>query len=293
MKVALTVAPGETRLEEVPDPACGPGDVVCRVLACATGDVDLDAPLPAVLGSEPAGEVVAVGAGVDAAAVGDQVAIRAFPLDPGGFAEYVLVSQPGEVLPLEGLDPVVATLLQPLAAVLRAQDRAELAGDDALLVVGAGATGLLHVAAARSRGMENVRVREPDLERRTLAERWGALPYAGEPADVAIVCTPSPRALADAAETLEPGGRLLLNADPPPGTSLAIDAGTLSTRELRITASRAAGPHHARAALALLRSGAVPAADLISARFSLACAGDALAAQRTGVALKAVVLPWA
>src|SRR4051812_29254018 len=101
MKVALTVAPGRTRLEEVPEPECGPGEVVCRVLACAAGAADLGARLPAVLGREPAGEVVTVGAGVDAAAVGDQVAIRAPALHPGGFAEYALVPAAGELLPLE------------------------------------------------------------------------------------------------------------------------------------------------------------------------------------------------
>src|SRR6266516_2819 len=102
MKVALTVAPGVTRLEERPEPDCGPGDVVCRVLACAAGAADFSARLPAVLGREPAGEVVAVGAGVDAAAIGDQVAIRAPALDPGGFAEYALVPRAAELLPLEG-----------------------------------------------------------------------------------------------------------------------------------------------------------------------------------------------
>jgi len=71
VKIALTVAPGETRLEEGPDPECGPGDVVCRVLACAAGDHDLKAALPAVLGHEPSGEVVEVGGGVDAV-IGDQ-----------------------------------------------------------------------------------------------------------------------------------------------------------------------------------------------------------------------------
>jgi uncharacterized Ntn-hydrolase superfamily protein len=54
-----------------------------------------------------------------------------------------------------------------------------------------------------------------------------------------------------------------------------------------------AEPAYGPRALALLRAGAIPAADLITARFSLALAGDALAAQRSGAALKAVVLPWA
>ena len=41
MKVALTVAVDDTRIEERPDPVCGPGDVVCRVLACATCGSDV------------------------------------------------------------------------------------------------------------------------------------------------------------------------------------------------------------------------------------------------------------
>jgi L-iditol 2-dehydrogenase len=293
VKVALTAASGETRLEERPDPECGPGEVVCRVVACAAGDADLHAALPAVLGREPAGEVVAVGAGVDAVADGDAVAIHSPALEPGGFAEYVRIPQGGELLQLEGLDPIGATLLGPLAGVLRAQDRTELGGEDALLVVGAGARGLLHVAAAFARGVEQVLVRETEPTRRALAERWGARGYGGERVTVAIVTTASPRALADAAETLAPGGRLLLHADPPPRTLLDIDAHTLAERELRLTASHGAGPRHARAALGLLRAGAIPTADLITARFSLALAGDALAAQRSGAALKAVVLPWA
>jgi L-iditol 2-dehydrogenase len=292
MKVALTDKRG-TRIEDAPDPECGPGDVVCRVLACAAGDADLGAALPAVLGSEPAGEVVAVGKGVDAVADEDLVAIHAAALEPGGFAEYVRIPAGAALLPLEGLDPIAATLLDPLAGVLRAQDRAELTGTDALLLVGAASRGLLHVAAARARGLEDVYVRETEPTRRALAERWGARPYAGEPVGVAIVTTSNPRALADAAEALLPGGRLLLHADPPPRMLLDIEAHTLAERELRLTASHGAGPQHARAALALLRAGAVPAGELITARFSLALAGDALAAQRSGAALKAVVLPWA
>jgi L-iditol 2-dehydrogenase len=289
VKVALTDARG-TRVQEAPDPECGPGDVVCRVLACATGVRDLAAPLPAVLGHEPSGEVVEVGASADAV-VGDHVAIHA--TQPGGFAEYVRVGPGGVLFPLEGVDPVAATLVDPLAAVLRAQDRAELAGEDVLLVVGANATGLLHVAAALARGVETVLIREPDLARRELARRWGAHVYDGEPVDVAAVTTTPPRDLADAATTVKPGGRILLHADPPPRTLIDIDAHMLAERELRLTASLGASARHARAALKLLRAGAVPTAELITARFSLALAGDALAAQRSGAALKAVVLPWA
>jgi L-iditol 2-dehydrogenase len=321
MRVARTVALGDTRVEEVPDPVCGPGDVVCRVLACATCGSDVhgfyvERKLPAVLGHEPVGEVVEVGAEVRGVRVGDRVAIhhhapcgecrrcrhghetlcerfRSTALDPGGFAEYVRVEADlvDELLPLDGLDPVTATITEPLACALRAQDRARLAPGDALLVVGAGTSGLLHVAAAHARGVEAVWVREPDPVRLGRAEAWGATAHGNEPVDVAMVCTSRPEAIAAAAEALAPGGRLCLYAPTAPGEPLGVDGWSVFERELSVTASWSAGPRDMRTALALLRRGAVRADELITHRFALADTGAALAAQRSGIALKAVVIP--
>ena len=269
----------ETVLEEAPDPVAGPGEVVCRVLACATCGSDVQSfyvrrKLPAVLGHEPAGEVVEVGAGVDGVAVGDRVAIhhhapcgecrrcrrghetlcerfRSTRLDPGGFAEYVRI-QPelvGELLPLDGMDPVLATFTEPLACALRAQRRAGVAAGDAVLVVGAGCSGLLHIAAAHATGVEAVWVREPQPERLERAERWGATAHGNEPVDVAIVCTPRSEAIVAAAEALAPGGALCVYAPPPPGSPLGIDGNAVFMRELDVTASWSAGPRrHARRA---------------------------------------------
>jgi len=320
VRVAVTVAVGDTRIEERPDPECGPGDVVCRVLACATCGSDVgwyvQRKLPAVLGHEPAGEVVEVGADVRGVRVGDRVAIhhhapcgecrrclhghetlcerfRATALDPGGFAEYVRI-QPelvDELLPLDGLDPVAATVTEPLGCALRAQDRAGIRPGDSLLVVGAGCSGLLHVAAAHARGVDAVWVREPDPLRLAQAESWGATAHGNEQVDVAMVCTESPAAIETAAEALAPGGTLCLYAPPEPGTPLAIEGWTVFARELRVTASWSAGPADMRAALALLRRRAVPLDDLLAGPFTLEQTGDALAAQGSGAALKAVVVP--
>jgi L-iditol 2-dehydrogenase len=320
VRVALTVAPDDTRIEERPDPICRPGDVVCRVLACATCGSDVgwyvEHKLPAVLGHEPVGEVVEAGAEVTGVAVGDRVAIhhhapcgecrrcrhghetlceqfRSTGLDPGGFAEYVRV-QPelvGELLPLDGLAPATATLTEPLGCALRAQDRAGLRPGDSLLVVGAGCAGMLNVAAAHARGVDAVWVREPDAERLALAEQWGATAHGNEPVDVAIVCTESPQAIADAAQALAPGGALCLYAPPEPGTPLGIDGWAVFARELHVTASWSAGPADMRAALALLRGGGTRAPELIGARFALEETGAALEAQRSGAVYKAVVCP--
>jgi L-iditol 2-dehydrogenase len=323
MRAARTLTLDSTVIVAVPEPVCGPGEVVCRVLASATCGSDvLDwyvrRKLPAVLGHEPVGEVVEVGAGVTRVAPGDAVAIhhhaacgscrlcatghetlcrqfRSTRLDPGGFAEYLRVQAElvGELLPLDGVDPVSATCTEPLACAIRAQDRVGLTPPDVLLVVGAGTSGLLHVAAARAQGVERVLVAEPRADRRERALAWGAEPLEGRgPADVAIVTSHHPDAIAAGAAALGPGGRLCVYAPPEPGAPLAVDGAELFLRELTVTSSWSAGAADMRAALALLRSAAVPAGELITHRFALEETGAALAAQRDGSALKAVVLPW-
>ena len=181
MRVARTLTLNSTVIEQVAEPVCGPGEVVCRVVASATCGSDVhgayvERKLPAVLGHEVVGEVVACGFGVESVTVGEVVVIhhhapcgacricarghetlceqfRRTRLDPGGFAELVRVEAAlvGELRPLGGLDPVAATCTEPLACALRAQDRLAVGADDVLLVVGAGASGLLHIASAAPR----------------------------------------------------------------------------------------------------------------------------------------------
>jgi L-iditol 2-dehydrogenase len=322
MKAARSYPHGEVRIELIDDPLPGRGEVVCDVLACGVCASDVTdwyvaAKLPAVLGHEPAGVVAAVGDGVAGVRVGDRVAIhhhvpcgecrrcrrghetmcerfRATGLDPGGFAERVLV--PAElvdellVLPA-GMDPVAATFVEPLACVLRAQDRIGLRAGDSLLVVGAGINGLLSIAAAHARAVDAVWVREPRSDRLELAERLGAEHHGNELVDAAIVCTPKPDAIAAAAAALAPGGVLCLYAPPAPGSPPPIDGTDLFLRELTVTASYSAGPADMRAALELIASGRIDPLPFVSHRLALDETADALELQRRGEALKAVVLP--
>jgi L-iditol 2-dehydrogenase len=322
MRVARSFGPDDVRIEDAADPVAGSGEVVCQLIACgvcATDVIDwyVAGRLPAVLGHEPTGVVIAVGPGVSSVALGDRVALhhhapcgecrrcrrghetmcerfRATSLDPGGFAERVRV--PAElvaellVLP-EGLDPVAATLIEPLACVLRSQERAGLRAGDSLLVVGAGVNGLLQIAAAHERGVEAVWVREPRPERLAQAERWGAERHGNELVDVAIVCSPAPEAIADAAAALAPGGTLCLYAPPAPGASSVIEGSALFLRELTVTASYSASQHEMRAALGLIAAGRIDVRPLITHRLDLQDTGRALRLQRSGEALKIVVTP--
>jgi L-iditol 2-dehydrogenase len=322
MRVARSFAPGDVRIEETQDPEPGPGEVVCDVLACGVCASDVTdwyvAPrLPAVLGHELVGTVTAVGTDASAPAVGSRVAIhhhtpcgecrrcrrghetlcerfRATRLDPGGFAERVRISQDlvPELLELpDALDPITATFIEPLACVLRSQDRAGLRAGDSLLVVGAGVNGLLQIAAAHARGVEAVWVREPRPERLERAEAYGAEHHGNELVDVAIVCTPKPEAIASAAATVAPGGTLCFYAPPSPDAPPNLDATALYLREITVTASYSAGAADMRAALALIADGRVDPRTLVSHRLPLEQTAEALDLQRRQAGLKVVVEP--
>jgi L-iditol 2-dehydrogenase len=321
VRVARSVTPRDVRLEQVPDPVAGEGEVVCRVLACGVCGSDVSdawvAPkIPVVLGHELSGEVLEVGAGVTGVAVGDRVVVhhhapcgecrrcrrghetlcerfRSTALDPGGFAERVRVPPElaAELLILDGVDAERATFVEPLACVLRAFDRAGLRAGDSLLVVGAGTSGLLAVAAAHARAVEAVWVREPRPERLERALALGAERHGNELVDVAMVCAPKPEALAAAFAAVAPGGSVCLYAPPSPGQALGIDGHALYRGEVDLRASYSAGPADMRAALALVASGRVDPGPFITHRLGLDETARALDLARTGEALKALVLP--
>lgn len=321
MKVARSLTSREVVIEERPDPVAGPGEVVCRVLACGVCGSDVSETyvsrkLPAVLGHEVVGEVLELGANVTAAAVGDRVVIhhhapcgecricrrghetlceqfRSTGLDPGGFAERVRLSPPlvSELLDLGELDPVAGTFVEPLGCVLRALDRAGLRPGDELLVVGAGSNGLLAVAAAKARGIDAIWVREPRSDRRALAEGLGARAHADERIDIAFVTTANATAIAGAAATIGDGGTLCLYATTGPGTPLGLDSEQLFLRELTVCSSWSAGPADMRAAHKLIAAGKVDVLALVTHRLALTQTGEALDLQRRGEALKAIIEP--
>ena len=144
-----------------------------------------------------------------------------------------------------------------------------------------------------ARGRRRLQRAAPHRRRARLsrAEAGGATAHGNEPVDAAVVCTDNPAAIAGAADALAPGGRLCLYAPGEAGEPLPVAPWTIFSRELLVTASWSAGPREWREALALLQRGAVRTGELITHRFSLEETGDALEAQRSGAALKAVVEP--
>ena len=90
-------APEDLKIEEMPDPAPGPGEVLVDMKATAVnfpdllvieGKYQIIPPHPFVPGKEGAGTVAAVGAGVDGLSVGDRVMVQA---EWGTYAEKLVL----------------------------------------------------------------------------------------------------------------------------------------------------------------------------------------------------------
>ena len=233
----------------------------------------------------------------------------------GAFAEEVLLPAQllaqGNVLPVpEPFDAGAVALVEPLACVLRGARACAIAAGDLVLIIGAGPIGLLHLRVARLRAARAIIVSAHGAERRARALAWGADhvidPVAepledviaglssGQGADVIIVAAPDPRAQAQAVGLAAARGRINFFAGLPKDRShITIDANAIHYKELVVTGATANTTEDCREALALVTSGQIDTAGLISARFVLGESSAAFAAVRSGEALKVVLEPWA
>jgi L-iditol 2-dehydrogenase len=346
MRVARFHAPGDIRLEDAPEPAAGPGDLVIRVRNCSTCGTDVKifryghhhiVP-PRVLGHEIAGEVVEVGAGVAGWAVGDRVqVIAAIPCGhcaecrrgrmtvcpnqesmgyhyDGGFAEYMRV--PAKVLAVAGVNRVpagvglaAASVTEPLACVLNGQELARVGAGDDVVVIGSGPIGCLHVRLARARGAARVFLVELSPERLAMAadlvhpdaavEAGRTDPVDavhkltdGRGADVVITAAASGAAQEQALQMAARQGRIsFFGGLPKDDPTITCDSNLVHYRELTIVGANGSSPRHNTEALALIASGAIEAADLITHRLPLAEVLEGIGIVGRGAAIKVTIEP--
>ncbi|HEX76306.1 MAG TPA: alcohol dehydrogenase catalytic domain-containing protein [Dehalococcoidia bacterium] len=212
---------------------------------------------------------------------------------PGGFAEYIRLPainvDRGVFLLPDQVSYEEATFIEPLACVLRGQRRARMQAGKSVVVIGAGIAGLLHVQLARALGAGRVVATDITDYRLEAAQRFGAdatihaeedLPAClrqvnqGRLADLVIVCTSAISAIAQALQSVERGGTILLFAPTDPGVTIPISINELFWRnDITLTTSYAGSPADYQTALELIQAGAVPVRQMITHRLSLAETG--------------------
>jgi L-iditol 2-dehydrogenase len=212
MRAVVYRGVNDMRVETVPVPKIGPGELLVRVATCGICGTDLKKihtgshSAPRIFGHEMAGTIVETGEGVTRYEVGERVVVHhhvpcgncyycrkqtptqcelykkvgvtaGFEPSGGGFAEYIrvmswIVEGRGVVRIPDGVPFEQAAFVEPLNTVLKGVKLLDLRSDDTVLVIGQGPIGLMHAALAHRTG---ARVLTSDLyqERHAIAARFG------------------------------------------------------------------------------------------------------------------------
>jgi len=211
MKALVLTAPYTLKYTDWEMPQTGPSDILIKVKACAICGSDIKGysgktgrrQPPIIMGHEAAGEVVQIGSDVVGFALGDRVGFDSTVYcrhctnclhgqynlclnrqvigvsegtyrRHGAMAEYVAVPYwIAEHLP-DSLSYAQATLIETVSIGVHAANRTPLRLNDSVVIVGAGAVGLVTLQAVKLKGAGRVVVTDLSQGRLSLASRLGA-----------------------------------------------------------------------------------------------------------------------
>jgi L-iditol 2-dehydrogenase len=345
MKAAVFYGPNDMRVEERPIPAPAENELLLKVGACAICGSDLrtfrfgagNITGAVVIGHEVAGTIAEVGTSLRGYNLGDRVAVApAVPCDEcpfclrglhtmcdnlrsigyqfdGGFADYMIVPwsavQAGCVNPVpDGVSIEEATLAEPLACAINAQELLNVGPGDTVVILGAGPMGCMHASLARIRGASRVFLADIREERLKLAAPFGVdvlidssredvkakvlEETRGSGASVVIVAAPSGEAQEQALTMAAKHGRIsFFGGLPKTSPFVSVNANLIHYRELFVMGAYGSMPRHNRLALELLAGGRIQSDSLIGLVVPLDRIADGFDAVAQGKVLKALVRP--
>jgi L-iditol 2-dehydrogenase len=212
MRAVVYHGVNDMRVEAVPVPRIGSGELLVKIATCGICGTDLKKihfgshSAPRIFGHEMAGTIVAVGPGVSRFKIGERVmtfhhvpcgecyycrkgtpaqcplykktgVTAGFEPSGGGFAEYIrvmdfVVSNGGVVRIPDGVPFEQAAFIEPANTVLKGVKLLNLAPDDTVLVIGQGPIGLMH-AVLSNRIAGKVLTSDLYPERHAIAAEYG------------------------------------------------------------------------------------------------------------------------
>ena len=231
-------------------------------------------------------------------------------LDPGGFSQFVRVSE-GHLqhttlkIPPK-LDLLAASQVEPLACCLRNARRLALAKGDVAAIFGLGSIGLMtaqllghfevsvvgldldpqRVELARKSGVRNAfNGKDPGAEKvvRALSEGRGA--------DALIFTAGTPQLVSQRLPWLRDGGTVNVFASFHPDSAVSLDLNEIYHRELRVISSYSPALEDLRESLKLIASRKISMEPHIRNVFPMLDFGEAVRRVRTREILKAILLP--
>jgi L-iditol 2-dehydrogenase len=230
----------------------------------------------------------------------------------GGLSEYVripakAVAAGNLFVAQNDLPSEYLALAEPLAACINGHHHSGIGLDSTVLIMGAGPIGLFHLQLSLLAGARTVIVSQPSPARRAIASDLGAhivvdptaedLPTVvseatgGLGVDSIIICIGLPKLVNDALKLARQGGRINIFAGLSGQGWAEIEANLIHYKELEVTGS--ADTHRAdyQVALRLIESGRVKVEPLVTHRFPLRLASEALDKAASKEGIKVAVLP--
>lgn len=346
MRVARYYSNDDIRTDEMPKPIIGSGEFLVKVKKSGICGSDIleyyrKAKMKKlgvdslILGHEIAGEIVEKSETIKHLKIGDRVFVSHHVpcfechyckqghhtacnllhntnFDPGGFAEYVRVpkiniEKKGVYLLDKSVSYEEAVFIEPLGCVCRAQRLANIKKGLTVLILGCGASGLLHIQLTKLRGVKRVIATDINEFRLKKAKEFGAdfIFHANEDlpekikeinsyrlADVAIVCTGAVSAANQALECGAPGSKIIFFAVPEPWVYLNVPINNYWRNEITIMTSYGAAPEDLDEAYNWILSKRINVEDLITHRFPLNKAGEAFkVVSEAGESIKVILEP--
>jgi len=184
LKVAVYYRNDDIRIEERPEPRISSGEILVKMMASGICGTDVMEwyrikKAPRILGHEMAGEIVAIGEGVEKFKKGDRVfvshhvpcykchhcsqgnytaceSLHSGNYDPGGFSEFISVPEEnvkyGTFLLPKEVTFEDATMIEPFGCVIAGQNQIGLKKNQSVLIIGSGVSGLLHIQLSKIKG---------------------------------------------------------------------------------------------------------------------------------------------
>ena len=207
MKAAVYYTNSDVRVEEVPKPEAGAGELIMKTDTCGICVADTmewynKPKAPVVLGHQAVGYVDEVGEGVEDFKVGDRIFVhhhiacmsceqcrkghytlckqfKKTNYKPGGFAQYLKASsehvKKDTIKIPDNVSFEEASLIEPLACALHGIERLDVKPSDKIAVIGTGTIGLMLIESLKAYGVSDIVAYEMIPWRQKVAKEKGAL----------------------------------------------------------------------------------------------------------------------
>ena len=219
-------------------------------------------------------------------------------LDPCGLSEEILVpgwnvSRGGVIKLPSNVTFEKAALIEPLACCIRAIDKSRIQKGDDIAIFGAGPAGIMLALLAQSMGCGKIFLIDINQFRLDLAEKHFQVECfninirpgteesireatGGRGVDISVVATSNPQAMVKAFNLTRRAGKIILFGVPGKGTQLSLDASLVYSNEWSLVTSYAASEIETNEACRLLNNNRIEMDWIITHRFDLNQAEEAI-----------------